>query len=346
MCPLCDCAFYEKECLAKHMRSHGGNLFACSECDKKFTDRQFLIRHMGVHTGVKKYVCEMCSKNFSTVEHLAAHRHVHEERKVACEKCRFRFTSKAALKEHRKCHSSRFRKFCYMCTVRFETRVDHVNDAHQPLKRYICGICQKTFWKLESLEVHFYKHRQISTFPCPKCDRTFSKQDALSRHLRLHAGVKANRCFHCTQAFNKKIEIFDHIRSHYKHPSTHIVVATKHGGHIDTTIVADAKKEDQETSDERDQMNANGLEFHSRSERGMLEQQPNDLFFIDFSDPHNVIDGSAARGNSNRIGNVPMQMVCEGMPLLPEQLVDQETIYIETDSADIVQADVIGSVDI
>ncbi|KFD59467.1 hypothetical protein M514_28355, partial [Trichuris suis] len=87
-------------------------------------------------------------------------------------------------------------------------------------------------------------------------------------------------------------------------------------------------------------MNVNGLEFHSRPEKAMLEQQPNDLFFIDFADPHNVIDSSTGRGNGN-----PMQMVCEGMPLLPEQLVDQETIYMGADSAGIVQPDV-GPMDI
>ncbi|KFD55699.1 hypothetical protein M513_03447 [Trichuris suis] len=343
MCPLCDCAFYEKECLAKHMRSHGGTLFACNECDKKFTDKQFLIRHMGVHTGVKKYVCEVCGKNFSTVEHLAAHRHVHEERKFACEKCDFRFTSKEALREHWKWHSARFKAVCKKCTVRFVTKEEleeHVKSAHRRCKPLICGICKKTFWKLQSLKAHVDKHRQISTFPCPKCDRTFSKQDALSRHMRLHAGVKAHRCSHCTQSFNRKDEIFGHMRSHFKHPSTHIVVAAKHSGVIETTIVRDSKKEDEETSAEHGQMNVNGLEFHSRPEKAMLEQQPNDLFFIDFADPHNVIDSSTGRGNGN-----PMQMVCEGMPLLPEQLVDQETIYMGADSAGIVQPDV-GPMDI
>uniref|UniRef100_A0A5S6Q0Q3 C2H2-type domain-containing protein n=1 Tax=Trichuris muris TaxID=70415 RepID=A0A5S6Q0Q3_TRIMR len=88
---LCEVAFSEKESLAKHMRSHGGSLFPCSECDKKFVDENFLLRHMFVHTGVKKYVCEVCGKVFSVVEQLAAHKHVHKERKFACDKCDWRF---------------------------------------------------------------------------------------------------------------------------------------------------------------------------------------------------------------------------------------------------------------
>uniref|UniRef100_A0A5S6QBT9 C2H2-type domain-containing protein n=1 Tax=Trichuris muris TaxID=70415 RepID=A0A5S6QBT9_TRIMR len=271
ICPLCEVAFSEKESLAKHMRSHGGSLFPCSECDKKFVDENFLLRHMFVHTGVKKYVCEVCGKIFSVVEQLAAHKHVHKERKFACDKCDWSFASTADLKRHRKWHDPRYKEVCVKCGSRFRTKEElkaHTEKWHQPRKkRFQCGICTKQFAKIENLTVHVDKHRQICAFPC----------------------AKGHRCLVCKESFDTKKEIMSHMFSHMKRRMHYIVVAMKHGA-AEATIVPKPKKQKLEIGCEEAQATVVGAELQSEA----LEEKRSDLSFADLNNPQNVNDDTIA----------------------------------------------------
>uniref|UniRef100_A0A5S6QGI5 C2H2-type domain-containing protein n=1 Tax=Trichuris muris TaxID=70415 RepID=A0A5S6QGI5_TRIMR len=316
ICPLCKVAFSERECLAKHMRSHGGPLFPCSECDKKFVDENFLLRHMSIHTGVRKYVCEVCGKVFSVVEQLAAHRHVHKERKFACDKCDWRFASTKALKRHRKWHDPRYKEVCLKCGSRFRTKEElkaHTEKWHQPRKkRFQCGICMKQFAKIENLTVHVDKHRQICAFPCTKCDRAFSKQDALSRHMRLHAGVKGHRCLVCKESFDTDEQIMNHMVSHMKRPMDYVIVAMKDGV-IETTFVRKPKEEKPEIGRGKAQTAVVGA-------TEALEEKLSGLSVPRLNNRQNFNDASRRIANDS----APVQLLSEGTPLLPEQLINQD----------------------
>uniref|UniRef100_A0A5S6Q6I6 C2H2-type domain-containing protein n=1 Tax=Trichuris muris TaxID=70415 RepID=A0A5S6Q6I6_TRIMR len=297
ICPLCEVAFSEKESLAKHMRSHGGSLFPCSECDKKFVDKNFLLRHMFVHTGVKRYVCEVCGKVFSVVEQLAAHKHVHKERKFACDKCEWRFASTADLKRHRKWHDPRYKEVCLKCGSRFRTKEElkaHTEKWHQPRKkRFQCGICTKQFAKIENLTVHVDKHRQICAFPC----------------------AKGHRCLVCKESFDTKEEIMRHMFSHMNRRMHYIVVAMKHDS-TEAIIVPKPKEQKLEIAHEKAQTIVVGAELQSEA----LEEKRSDLSFAGLNNPQNVNEDS--RGIAN--DSAPVELLNEGMPLLPEQLINQD----------------------
>ncbi|XP_058808035.1 zinc finger protein 182-like [Phymastichus coffea] len=107
ICETCQKTFKVASKYKAHILQHSNpKPFACSICKNKYASKAFLNEHLLKHQGVRKHICQKCGAAFAQASHLAAHRHVHEEKSHACPECGKLFNRRDNMKVHRKRHLS------------------------------------------------------------------------------------------------------------------------------------------------------------------------------------------------------------------------------------------------
>ncbi|XP_065349784.1 zinc finger protein 778-like [Cloeon dipterum] len=102
----CRKAFYRKEDLEAHKRSHTKHkAYTCNVCGMKFLRKSNCMRHYREHVKDKEHTCEICSKTFHRSYYLAEHLRTHSgEKPFACHICGKNSTTKSNHNKHLKTH--------------------------------------------------------------------------------------------------------------------------------------------------------------------------------------------------------------------------------------------------
>lgn len=79
---------------------------------------------------------------------------------------------------------------------------------------YPCQICDKTFARQETANIHQRTHTGEKPFCCKICDRGFTSSGHLTGHMRSHSGTKTHECRLCQKRFAGSSSLKVHMKSH------------------------------------------------------------------------------------------------------------------------------------
>ncbi|XP_041829671.1 zinc finger protein 664-like [Melanotaenia boesemani] len=81
-------------------------------------------------------------------------------------------------------------------------------------KAFNCGLCGKTFTRLQGLKMHSLIHTEEKPFACSLCSQTFKHRSTMQRHMKIHTGVKPFSCEVCSKTFSQQAILQRHKRLH------------------------------------------------------------------------------------------------------------------------------------
>ncbi|XP_063984668.1 zinc finger protein 37-like [Diachasmimorpha longicaudata] len=117
--------------------------------------------------------------------------------------------------------SVRSSRRCGHCSQSFLHRKDlqsHITEAHNGEGAlFKCGLCDKSYEKWSSLDVHEATHRQDKPYLCDLCGKSFKHSNNLRGHKRVHldaARKKRHVCETCGSAFRSRFHLREHMNQH------------------------------------------------------------------------------------------------------------------------------------
>lgn len=108
---------------------------------------------------------------------------------------------------------------CRSCPQTFFSQlqlVQHRRKSHANERKFICGICGKSFKKHIHVRNHIRIHTGERPFQCSDCGKTFSSLANLMRHNLIHSGVRPYRCDVCHRSFSQTSNLRQHALLHSK----------------------------------------------------------------------------------------------------------------------------------
>ena len=159
-------------------------------CNKCFSDSSHLQRHKRcVHSNRRPYHCPYCGKLFKINTQLKLHVRIHTDAKpYSCRHCSQCFRWLDRLKAHLlKSHNEGTWFTCVVCQQQFTTRShlkQHLLRRHECLKLYVCSECQKRFCTSRELRLHRLVHSDIKRFSCGLCDKSYKFPRSVVEHFK------------------------------------------------------------------------------------------------------------------------------------------------------------------
>lgn len=108
---------------------------------------------------------------------------------------------------------------CSLCRKAFVTQLQllhHRQKSHGPERKFMCGLCGKSFKKRVHVRNHIRTHTGERPFQCSDCGKTFSSLANLMRHTLIHSGVRPYRCDVCHRCFSQASNLRQHALLHAK----------------------------------------------------------------------------------------------------------------------------------
>lgn len=108
---------------------------------------------------------------------------------------------------------------CSLCRKTFLTQLQllhHRHKSHGPERKFMCGLCGKSFKKRIHVRNHIRTHTGERPFQCSDCGKTFSSLANLMRHNLIHSGVRPYRCDVCHRCFSQASNLRQHTLLHSK----------------------------------------------------------------------------------------------------------------------------------
>lgn len=108
---------------------------------------------------------------------------------------------------------------CSLCRKAFVTQLQllhHRQKSHGPERKFMCGLCGKSFKKRIHVRNHIRTHTGERPFQCSDCGKTFSSLANLMRHNLIHSGVRPYRCDVCHRCFSQASNLRQHALLHSK----------------------------------------------------------------------------------------------------------------------------------
>ncbi|RVE49604.1 hypothetical protein evm_005736 [Chilo suppressalis] len=134
-----------------------------------------------------------------------------------CTICTYTSHRRFLLLRHMKSHSEDRPHKCGVCERGFKTIAslqNHVN-MHNGVKPHICKYCNSSFTTSGELVRHVrYKHTHEKPHKCTECDYASVELSKLRRHMRCHTGERPYQCPNCTYASPDTFKLKRHLRTH------------------------------------------------------------------------------------------------------------------------------------
>ncbi|KAK1787318.1 hypothetical protein P4O66_002820 [Electrophorus voltai] len=105
---------------------------------------------------------------------------------------------------------------CALCNKSF-SRMASLNihaRTHSSERAHNCSFCGKGFSRADLLKNHKRTHTGERPFTCNLCGKNYGHQGQLRIHKRIHTGEKPYCCPHCGKRFNEHNQLKVHLRTH------------------------------------------------------------------------------------------------------------------------------------
>ncbi|XP_076868129.1 uncharacterized protein LOC143519017 [Brachyhypopomus gauderio] len=105
---------------------------------------------------------------------------------------------------------------CALCNKSF-SRMASLNihaRTHSSERAHNCSFCGKSFSRADLLKNHKRTHTGERPFTCNLCGKSYGHQGQLRIHKRIHTGEKPYCCPHCGKRFNEHNQLKVHLRTH------------------------------------------------------------------------------------------------------------------------------------
>ncbi|KAJ8286557.1 hypothetical protein GJAV_G00040550 [Gymnothorax javanicus] len=93
-------------------------------------------------------------------------------------------------------------------------KLDQSEFANTTDSLYHCSLCEKTFARVGSLNVHMKSHSGEKAHCCSYCGKRFNRADLLKAHKRTHTGEKPYSCNLCGKSYGHTGQLRIHKRVH------------------------------------------------------------------------------------------------------------------------------------
>lgn len=195
----------------------------CNNCEENFETEKLYDEHKISYCKEKHYeISEDLNLNANEDVRISKEelKIVPVESNKKCGHCELVYSSKKELFNHlTECHDGKFLFKCFLCNKSFEKwpSLDVHEATHRIDKPYLCDLCGKRFKHSNNLRGHKRTHLDESKkkrHVCEICATGFRSRFHLREHMNQHDGTKPYSCDKCGKAFFKRIQLRQHKLSH------------------------------------------------------------------------------------------------------------------------------------
>ncbi|XP_033351991.1 zinc finger protein 567 isoform X1 [Bombus vosnesenskii] len=171
--------------------------------------------------------CNVCHENFETEKHFVEHKlsyckflqvkdyQITDKIIMNKEQCNnhkdFYNTNNPSMETNKKCGH------CGLIYITKKELLNHIMDCHEGQLLFKCIICDRSYEKWSSLDVHEATHRIDKPYLCDLCGKSFKHSNNLRGHKRTHlddSKKKRHICDICGNAFRSRFHLGEHMNQH------------------------------------------------------------------------------------------------------------------------------------